>query len=199
MLVFWDKRLVFLAVPKTGTTALEHALSDKASMSMRHPPQLKHTTLQRYNRFLKPFLTQGSDVELETFAIIRAPLDRLGSWYRYRSRDALVGHQNSTRDVTFDQFILAYCDSEPPDFAKVGRQDVFLTGHQGQLHVDHLYQYEQIEHAIAFLENRIGTKLKLPQANVSPKMSLTLSATSQARLESHLQREYDLWDSAKKA
>ena len=50
MLVFWKERLVFLAVPKTGTTALEGALAPKAALVFRDPPILKHTPLYRYRR-----------------------------------------------------------------------------------------------------------------------------------------------------
>ena len=42
MLVFWKENLVFLAVPKTGTTAIEGALSPYAAMVLRDPPQIKH-------------------------------------------------------------------------------------------------------------------------------------------------------------
>jgi hypothetical protein len=48
MLVFWDQRLVFLATPKTGSTAIAMALEPLASVSVQRPPVLKHTTVQRY-------------------------------------------------------------------------------------------------------------------------------------------------------
>ncbi|MEC8294742.1 MAG: gamma-glutamyl kinase, partial [Pseudomonadota bacterium] len=53
MLVFWKQNLVFLSVPKTGTTAYEKALAPLASMSVQDPPELKHAPLYRYNRFFR--------------------------------------------------------------------------------------------------------------------------------------------------
>ena len=52
MLVFWKELLVFLAVPKTGTTALEGALAPNAALVFRDPPILKHTPLYRYRRLV---------------------------------------------------------------------------------------------------------------------------------------------------
>lgn len=37
MLVFWKERLVFLATPKTGTTAIEAALQPLANLSIQNP------------------------------------------------------------------------------------------------------------------------------------------------------------------
>lgn len=97
MLVFWKENLVFLAVPKTGTTAIEGALSPKAAMVLRDPPQIKHAPLYRYGRFLQPMFEKAGGKNPETIAVIRDPVEWLSSWYRYRNRHALVGHKNSTR------------------------------------------------------------------------------------------------------
>jgi hypothetical protein len=59
MLVFWKARLVLLAVPKTGTTALEAAFGPLADMAFLNPPRLKHMTLRRYRRQLAPILEGG--------------------------------------------------------------------------------------------------------------------------------------------
>ncbi|MFT7107527.1 MAG: hypothetical protein ACJAVT_002051 [Yoonia sp.] len=58
MLVFWKENLVLLAVPKTGSTALQGALAPRASMVFRDPPKLKHAPCYRYRRFLKPYFVQ---------------------------------------------------------------------------------------------------------------------------------------------
>ena len=47
MLVFWKARLVMLAVPKTGTSAYERALSPLAGMVVSDPPELKHSPVFR--------------------------------------------------------------------------------------------------------------------------------------------------------
>ena len=67
MLVFWKEKLVFLAVPKTGTTAYEKALAARASMSVLDPPELKHAPIYRYNRFFRPMF-EKLGAEMETLA-----------------------------------------------------------------------------------------------------------------------------------
>jgi len=42
MLVFSNEKLVFLSVPKTGTTAYEAALAPHAAIVVSNPPELKH-------------------------------------------------------------------------------------------------------------------------------------------------------------
>ena len=56
MLVFWKERLVYLATPKTGSTAIEAALEPLASVVIQRPPVLKHTNVRRYWQSFAPFL-----------------------------------------------------------------------------------------------------------------------------------------------
>lgn len=198
MLVFVKEKLVILAVPKTGTTALSAALASRASLVLRSPPQLKHTTTRRYQRFLRPFLMQNTDDTLEVMAMVRHPVDWLGSWYRYRTRDALVGHQKSTRGISFDDFVLEYCKGKPAPFAAVGSQNRFVHASDGELGVDHLFQYEAQDQAIAFLTDRLGIAIDLPQRNVSPEMTLVLSPDVAAKLREKRAEEFDVWEMAKR-
>ena len=102
MLLFWKERLVFLAVPKTGTSAYEAALQTRASIAVLDPPELKHAPIYRYNRFFRPMFERTGGEDMETLAVVRDPLDWLGSWYRYRRRPFLDGKRTSTADVSFD-------------------------------------------------------------------------------------------------
>lgn len=56
MLIFPRYNLVFLAVPKTGLTALEVALGPEADGRFGNTPELNHLPLYRYNRFVRPLL-----------------------------------------------------------------------------------------------------------------------------------------------
>ncbi|MEJ6477733.1 MAG: gamma-glutamyl kinase [Octadecabacter sp.] len=194
MLVFWSEKLVFLAVPKTGTTALEGALASRASMVMRDPPHLKHAPVYRYRRFLHPYFKQAGGEVMETLAVVRNPVDWLGSWYRYRNRDELVGHQNSTRDVSFDDFVQEYMKGKSAPFALVGSQAKFLLDGDGNVGVTHLFQYEQQDKLIAYLQERLGTAITLPQLNVSPRMPLELSEENRAKLHRKCADEFRVWE-----
>ena len=108
MLVFWKQKLVFLSVPKTGTTAIEEALAPTADMVISNPPELKHAPVYRYNRFFRPMFERACKTDdLELIAVMREPVSWLASWYRYRRRDFMRGHRNSTHDVSFEEFVRA--------------------------------------------------------------------------------------------
>lgn len=197
MLVFWKQKLVFLAVPKTGTTAYEQALSPLASMLILDPPELKHAPLYRYNRFFRPMFEKAARTDdMETLAVIREPIDWLGSWYRYRQRPFMQGRPNATFDVSFDDFVDAYMQGKPPGFANVGSQARFLEPRPNGTAVTHLFQYEQQDKLISFLEDRLETSITLPRANVSPEMTLNLSPGVEKKLRRKMAEEFDLWDSA---
>ena len=80
MLVFYKERLVFLSMPKTGSTAYQTALSPHADIIIADPPQLKHAPVYRYNRFFQPMFEKACKVEMETLALMREPISWLGSW-----------------------------------------------------------------------------------------------------------------------
>lgn len=193
MLVFWKENLVLLAVPKTGSTALEGALAPRASLVLRDPPEIKHAPCYRYKRFLKPLFKQVGGQNLELMAIVRNPIDWLGSWYRYRTRDDLIAHPNSTRDISFDDFVLEYCKGAPAPFANVGSQARFLTINDGEIGAEHLFQYEQWDKVIGYLEERLGLTITLKQKNVSPRMDLVLSAEVEAKLREKRAAEFAVW------
>ena len=193
MLVFWKERLVFLAVPKTGTTAIEGALAPKAALVLREPPILKHATVQRCKRILHPMMDITKESDFDTVAVVRNPVDWLGSWYRYRNRDDLVGKPNSTRGRTFDEFVSAYISDPQPGFAAVGSQAKFLLAPDGTIGVTHLFRYEARPKLIRFLEERLSTQISLNRVNVSPPADVTLSPGLAKALLQTCAAEFDVW------
>lgn len=195
MLVFMTERLVFLSVPKTGTTAFETALASRADMVVSNPPELKHAPFYRYNRFFRPMFEKACKVnDMETLAVMREPVDWLGSWYRYRQRPFMKGQPNATHDMSFDDFVLAYCEDKKPGFANVGSQARFLEKQQDGAAVSHLFRYEDQPGLIGFLEDRLKLKLQLARENVSPALELHLSPKVEARLKEVRAEEFALYN-----
>ncbi|EET48124.1 sulfotransferase family 2 domain-containing protein [Thalassobium sp. R2A62] len=194
MLVFWDENLVFLAVPKTGSTALSNALAPRAAMVLRDPPSIKHSPVYRYRRFLKPYFKQAGGKDPEAMAVVREPISWLSSWYRYRHRETLAGHPNSTIGISFDDFCLEYMKGKRRDFANLGSQSKFLLTGDNELGVTHLFKYEDQPRLISFLEARLNHKIELPQANVSPQMNLELSEEVEERLRRKCALEFAVWE-----
>ena len=195
MLVFWKQGLVILSVPKTGTTAWETALAPHASMAVLDPPELKHAPLYRYNRFFRPMFEKvGQPVAIETLAVMREPISWLGSWYRFRRRPFMQGRAQSTADVSFDAFVSAYMQGNPPAFANVGSQAKFLEPRPNGTAVDHLFRYEDQAGLLQFLQDRLKLSIELPRSNVSPVMDLVLSAATERQLRRKHAAEFDLWN-----
>lgn len=177
MMIFWKEKLAFIAVPKTGSTAIETALEPFASASFVRPPKIKHMTHKRFNRFLRPWLAMEGTEDVKTFAVMREPVSWLGSWYRYRARDELKGHANSTAGISFDTFVEAYLMRENrPAFAMLGSQTQQLSCKQNEIGIDYLFRYEEMQTLLIFLESRFANKITLERFNVSPQFNIALSA-----------------------
>lgn len=197
MLVFWDAKLVFLATPKTGSTAVEVALESLADVAIQHPPVLKHTPIYRYRRFIEPFLMKSSPDPFTVVALMREPISWLSSWYRYRQRDDVIA-RNATRGLSFDDFLRGYMERPKPLYAQVGSQARFLLG--GDLDpVDHIFCYEAMDSFVTFLEERLNCEVLLPRVNVSPQLETPVSPEVEAALRQHAADDFTLYDSVRAA
>ena len=182
-------------MPKTGTTAYEAALEPLATLILRDPPELKHAPVFRYNRFFRPMIEKFMGDDFDVLAVMREPESWLGSWYRYRSRPALDGHRNSTRDISFDEFVSAYMKGDKPAFASVGSQAKFLEPQRNGTAVTRLFRYEDQAGLRSFLEARLDTRFETAQLNRSPAMPLLLSDKTRARFRRKCAEEFALYES----
>lgn len=195
MLVFFQERLAFLSVPKTGTTAYESALAGRADMVISDPPMLKHAPVYRYNRFIRPMFERVCGVELEIMAVMREPVSWLGSWYRYRQRPFMAGKPNATHGISFDDFVLAYMKGDKPGFADVGSQVQFMKSQPNGTGVSHFFRYEDQPRLNSFLEERLDVTLTLGRENVSPAIDLALSPEVEERFRRKCADEFALYGS----
>lgn len=200
MIVFWKEKLVILAVPKTGTSALAQVLGPQADIVVSDPPELKHAPVYRYNRFFRPMFEKAcGEKNLELMAIMREPVSWLGSWYRYRQRPFLDGKPTSTKGMSFDEFVGEYVKDDRRAFANVGSQAKFLEPRPNGTKIAHLFRYEDFSSAVDFLEQRLNRTIELPQVNVSTAQDLTLSKHIQAALHDACQADFELYASLDRA
>ncbi len=193
MMVFFKERLAYLAVPKTGTSAIERALQRRASAILRDPPGLKHTTARGYERKFRAIFERGDLPPVQTVAVMREPVEWLGSWFRYRQRPALQGHKNSTEEISFDDFVAAYLLPEQPPFAAIGSQGRFLSDASGDLLVNHLFRYDDLPAFTRFMERKLDQDITLPEVNVSPKKPLNLSAELREALQDRHRLDFQIY------
>ncbi|SMO60513.1 gamma-glutamyl kinase [Paracoccus laeviglucosivorans] len=198
MLIFIEPRLVLLSIPKTGTTALEQALSPAAEIAFRDRPEIKHLNHRQFINRIRPLLLPLGTKRFESVAVIREPLDWLRSWYRFRSRDELIGRPNSTAHISFEQFLRDYLSAgERPPHARLGKQSDFLIDNDGHMTVEHVYRYEAMDALTAFLSNRLGIKIALKRTNVSPQAATDLPPETEAEMRKALAPEYAVWEAAR--
>ena len=108
MLIFWESRLVFLATPKAGSTAVEAALEGLANVAVQRPAALKHADLRTYRQHIEPWLHSVTGDRFTTVALMREPVGWLRSWYRFRLRDDDEDPEHPMTGISFAQFADAY-------------------------------------------------------------------------------------------
>lgn len=192
MLVISEANIVILAVPKTGSTALEGALRHQADIVFGRGR--KHITAQRYRNRVAPFLERTFGERLETVAVMREPLEQLRSWFCYRSQPRHAHTSKSTQEMTFNEFIRAVLKDSPPKHARVGSQFRFLTDAHGGLLVTHLFSYGHQPKLLEFLSHRIGEDVALARENVSPIRDTDLSARIEKKLRTQRASDFALYN-----
>ncbi len=169
MLVLFDHGLVFLEVPKTASTAVRRMLEPHAGRPWPEPGfDARHVGVRRYRTQFERPLAEALGRPAETFCVVREPLERLDSWYRYRQRPAIVGLPASTRGMSFADFVEDCLCDDPPPHARVGSQVRFTGFAGGQAAVDHIFDYRRLDLLVGFLAARTGVALQLGRRNVSP-------------------------------
>lgn len=192
MMVFFKERLVVLAMPKTGSTAYQDALRDRADMIITAPPALKHAPLYRYNRFIRPMFEKVCDAEMEVAVVVREPISWLSSWWRFRQREALEDQPQSTRGITFDSFVEAYMTGQRPPYAEVGSQSKFVEPRPNGTRISHLFAYEDLPRFNRFLESRLGSACAPQQVNQSPEIPVALDPRIEEKYRRKHAADFDL-------
>lgn len=187
MLIFWEQRLVFLATPKAGSSAIEVALESLASLAVLTPPEMKHVNTTGFHRHIHPWLKEMTKDEFTTVALMREPLEWLRSWYRFHLRDTDTVSQGS-----FEDFALRYLDAPASVTEGIPTQSSFLISTEGQ--IDRIFRYEEIDTFTHFLDERLNCVINLPRINVPPKADVTISAQTEMLLKKTLEADFKLYN-----
>ncbi|MBD3786587.1 MAG: hypothetical protein IE922_06395 [Sphingomonadales bacterium] len=195
MLIFWEQRLVFLATPKAGSSAVEAALEPLASVAIQRPAPLKHMNSQDFRTHLLPYLETQTGAPFETVALMREPVGWLRSWYRFRLRDDFDDPNHPMRGRSFEDFARDYMRDPRPAHADIGSQSAILADPDGRPLVDRLFRYESIDSFVHFLEDRLDCAITLPRVNVPPAVDVQLSDATAAELKQAMARDFALYQS----
>ncbi|ETD84546.1 hypothetical protein ACTTAL_08950 [Rhodobacter capsulatus] len=195
MLIFWEQRLVFLATPKAGSTAVEVALESLASVSMQRPAPMKHMSATDYHQVLAPWLAARAGAPFTTVALMREPIGWLRSWYRFRTRDDMEDPDHPMAGRSFDAFAQDYMAPTPSPQADIGSQAAHLCGPDGLPRVDRIFRYEEIDAFVHFLEDRLDCAITLARVNVPPAADVALQPETEAALKQAMAADFRLYDS----
>ncbi|MEL6607460.1 MAG: sulfotransferase family 2 domain-containing protein [Pseudomonadota bacterium] len=167
VLIFHNPAVVIFTIPRTGSTTLHMALNRRATQSISYPPAAKHMSVRDFEQSLLPdLLAEG--INPRRVVVLREPLQRLRSWYTYRKRRNLKDATVSTRDMTFEDFVLASLEETPPPAAQIGSQYKFVCNRAGELGVDHLFCMERPKLFHRFLRRHLGVAPKTHRYNAAP-------------------------------
>ncbi len=195
MLISVNKRLVFLSMPKCGSTAIEVALTPHFGGAFSGPPKLKHMPFSTFHDRLRPLLeSYTGGRSFETVCLFREPMDWRRSWWRYRMRDAAKARGRSTQNMSFAEFLEANLSGEIGP-AKTGNQARFVSDKSGAVAVDRVYRYDNIAECHAYLCKRLGVDAPLGRANVSSARpeEEALEPGLAERVREALAREYEIY------
>jgi hypothetical protein len=194
--------IVFLAMTKCASTAIEDELFSYSQLVTRKNPMLKHMHYRAFKRFIEPLLGRHGHPRdtYEVVCVMREPISWLHSWWRYRGRPQLANaegprRRNYTGDITFEQFVRAYIDQSERYATSIGRQANFVRGPKDQLvGVDRLFRYEELGAFVDYASERVGKRLALDKINVSPKTRLKLPRSTRRELQEFLATEYYIYE-----
>lgn len=102
MIIDYKNKLIFIATTKTASTSIEKCLSPLGYTGwIGGQAGLKHTTLMRLDKIREPLGLDG----FKTWCIVRHPVDKLISWFNFRSRPDIKNQPRYLGDKSFSEFL----------------------------------------------------------------------------------------------
>jgi hypothetical protein len=192
----------FLCMPKCASTSVETAIRKYCNVHFWGYPALKHIDAKDFHKYILAFHRKAlPKVSIETFCIMREPIEWLHSWYKYRSRDELkeAAHpfrRNYTGDISFNQFVdSCLAGDDAPSYAKVGSQAEFVRLEDGTIGVDRIFRLERMEQVSEYLTEKVGEEITFSHRNQSPPRSLALDRSRRQRLMRYYSADYEVYES----
>ncbi|MBA6412293.1 sulfotransferase family 2 domain-containing protein [Parahaliea sp. F7430] len=185
-----SKRFIFIHIPKAAGTSIRYALGEPEA-GRKHLPWWVYKTANpnKYNKYYK-------------FSFIRNPVDRLVSGYTYLRN----GGNKQADDMLVANYLRKYKNFE--SFVEQEILSGFMTNHHifrpqswylcdwsGDIKVDFLGSYENIDEDFKFVADKLGIKSVLPHVNKSiAKLESSFSEDTIGIIEKVYYQDYILID-----
>ena len=183
--------VLFVHVPKTGGTSVARALYGTEGVG--------HRTVREVRAELG---RQRADA-LFSFAVVRDPVDRAASAYRYlraggsNALDAAFGARVLDEFSTFEAFVLGWLTPRTSRVQVHFRPQADFVCDGGRVAVDRVVPYARLAEGYARVRAETGVGGPLPHANAGPGPAAAappLSAAARARLREVYAADYDHFD-----
>lgn len=190
----------FLCMPKCASTSIEEAISSYCSINFSVHPALKHINAKNFRKYVLSYHNLLiPDKKIETFCLIREPVDWVYSWYRFRTRDDLKNpahpnHNNYTGNISFAQFINDLVDKKDVPYVNIGSQSQFIKLDNGSIGIDNIFPIERMDLVRNFLSKKIGKEINIPVRNVAPKIDFNVSQSDLYKLKEIYISDIDLYN-----
>jgi len=167
MVVFNDKKCIFIHIPKTAGTSIEQFIRDNGRneinfLGVRNNRSLHHLTAIELLKEIKLFY------QYYRFSMVRNPYDRFLSEY-YWTPILNVGYKSGKSKTDFlnyvenivkkkEYFTNIYNDHFIPQY-------YFLFNKKNQLLVNEVFRYENLDDSVEYLKKKLNIQTTFPKLN----------------------------------
>lgn len=162
---FKRRECIFIHIPKAAGTSILHTLADGKKIYRDHAAWFEYYKVSpfKFRNYYK-------------FTIVRNPYSRIVSAYTYlknggnQKDDLYFKHLFEKENITFDRFILEYLDEyKIHEHVLFKPQYLFLFDHRHELKVDFVGRYENIEHDMEKILQRLNIHKTLERKNITKR------------------------------
>ena len=184
MVVCHIRKIIFIHIPKTAGSSIEHLLRDEGNYELDFIGVRNGRSTHHYMGIELKLILKELYPAYYKFSFVRNPYDRLISEYFWcRIKD--VGHKFNK---TFDEF-LDYVEDviKNKKFFKPIENDHFIPQYSflffnNKLIVNNIFKYEDIETVVPLIRKRLKIKTVLQHLNKSNKNEITLTNEQKDRI-----------------
>lgn len=184
MVVCHTRKIIFIHIPKTAGSSIEHLLRDEGKYELDFIGVRNGRSTHHYMGIELKLILKELYPTYYKFSFVRNPYDRLISEY-FWCRINNVGHKFNK---TFDEF-LDYVEDviKNKNFFKPIENDHFIPQYSflffnNKLLVNNIFKYEDIETVAPLIKKRLKIKTKLQHLNKSIKNEITLTQEQKERI-----------------
>ena len=196
MVVCHIRKIIFIHIPKTAGSSIEHLLRDEGKYELDFIGVRNGRSTHHYMGIELKMILKELYPTYYKFSFVRNPYDRLISEY-FWCRISNVGHKFNK---TFDEF-LDYVEDviKNKKFFKPIENDHFIPQYSflffnKKLIVNNIFNYEDIETVAPLIKKRLKIKTSLQHLNKSVKNEITLTQGQKDRIYNLYQIDFETFN-----